>query len=583
MPRKKNPDDLKWVEQEFYQHAGSDGVLGDPLGEQAYAYLRVSSSGQAEEGRSGLPRQIEHVAEKAYQEGLYIPWDMVFFDDSTGFTFEDRENLNLLLDEIRSAPQSNKLVMEYPDRLSRDHTWRYGYLREQFNNYGIEFVYWKGYGSEVERSVIGAISEQGMRNELARMHEGTLHKARSGRVTAKTPAYGYEFVDSQGKPRTDPTSKWRKETYYIIHPPENEIMVRIFEVLAYQGATLNQLGNQLDAEGVPPPKTSSEWDPTLISKLIKNPVYKGEFVAHRYYYKKVRSKRTGKIVTRKFQRPEEEWIKVPVPPTVSEKTWQLANEAVKKNRTVAKRNLRYDALLVNYLKCSFCGHAYIYYGKKVNKNGRTYLVACYRCASNYRTKKARERFGCNQSQIAARRLDQVVWNVICKILLEPELLTEAMDRYYIEQGMANIHQQIDYMIQQLEDCDREDDKLYKAYLAEVFDEQEFAAKRKLLKERKSNLEEEQRKLQGMLISREEFEEKKRQILALSEQVRMGTRELDLPFEDKRRLLRLLVDEVQLDVNNGQFTLLGALKGSYPLKSDTFASIPADRGSCCQPE
>jgi len=62
---------------------------------------------------------------------------------------------------------------------------------------------------------------------------------------------------------------------------------------------------------------------------------------------------------------------------------------------------------------------------------------------------------------------------------------------------------------------------------------------------------------------------------------MGTRELDLPFEDKRRLLRLLVDEVRLDVNNDQFTLFGTLKGSYPLKGDAFVSIPADRDSYWQ--
>ncbi|MBI1877279.1 MAG: recombinase family protein [Chloroflexi bacterium] len=397
-------------------------------------------------------------------------------------------------------------------------------------------------------------------------------------MTAKTPAYGYEFVDSQGKPRTDPTSKWRKETYYTIHPEENQIMVRIYEALAYRGVTLYELANKLNTEDIPPPKSSSEWEPTLLSKLIKNTVYKGEFVSHRWHYQKIRSKRTDKIVIKKIERPKEEWIVVSVPETVPPDIWELANEVVRKNRGVSKRNLHYDVLLANLLKCATCGHAYTFRGREIHKNGHAWFISCYICASRHRTKQTQAKIGCDQSQISARQLDQAVWHVICKILLEPELLAEAMDRYYFDQGMDKICQQIEYIDQQLEDCDREDDKLYKAYLAEVFDEQEFAAKRRLLKDRKGSLGEERRKLQGMLISREQFEHKKRQILALSEQVNAGSKELDLPFEQKRRLVKSVVDEVQLDVNNGQFTILGAIKGAYTLQNGTFVSIPAGRGS-----
>ena len=71
--------------KEVFDGLATDGVIGDHRGEPAYCYLRVSTAGQAEEGRSGLPRQIMHVHQAAEQNSLKIPWELVFADDHTGF------------------------------------------------------------------------------------------------------------------------------------------------------------------------------------------------------------------------------------------------------------------------------------------------------------------------------------------------------------------------------------------------------------------------------------------------------------------------------------------------------------------
>ncbi len=72
-------------------------MIGDPDGKPAYAYLRVSSEEQGEEGRSGLPRQLEHIHEKAKHAGCCVIWERVFADDFTGFELERPE-----LDRLRS-------------------------------------------------------------------------------------------------------------------------------------------------------------------------------------------------------------------------------------------------------------------------------------------------------------------------------------------------------------------------------------------------------------------------------------------------------------------------------------------------
>ena len=100
----------------------TSGVIGDPSGKPAYAYLRVSDSDQAEEGRSGLPRQIQHVHEAAKRDGYKVPWDLVFADDHSGFVFEDRPQLSQLRSEIRSPrrrarlPLSARMLPRLPGR-----------------------------------------------------------------------------------------------------------------------------------------------------------------------------------------------------------------------------------------------------------------------------------------------------------------------------------------------------------------------------------------------------------------------------------------------------------------------------------
>src|SRR5690348_10943797 len=109
---KSVPERLQWVKDEFDRIAVG-GLLGDPDGKSAYAYLRVSSQGQAEEGRSGFPRQLLHVHEKALQLHLCITWELVFFDDHTGFEFRDRPALGSLRELVRSIVRpADDLVIE---------------------------------------------------------------------------------------------------------------------------------------------------------------------------------------------------------------------------------------------------------------------------------------------------------------------------------------------------------------------------------------------------------------------------------------------------------------------------------------
>ncbi len=331
---KKTPDRFLWVKEEFERIATS-GYMGNPQGAKAMAYLRVSAVGQAEEGRTGFPRQLQHVHEKARQLSLAIPWELVFFDDHTGFEFRDRPALTGLRTLVKTQPRpADDLVIENLDRLTREATWHQGYLLEEFEKEcKIKVHFWKDLGSKIERAVYGTVAQDRMLTDLERMATGNRIKAQSGRVTARVPAYGFMLVDSTGG-----TVNAKKDTHYALNSTEARVMQMIYSWLVQEHATLVEISRRLTEKKIKPPKKSRAWEHSLIYKMVTNPVYKGEFFAHRYIQLKRVSKQTGRDVIGKIQRPRDEWILVPVPAIVSSQSWELAQKVVKSNRILMVRS-----------------------------------------------------------------------------------------------------------------------------------------------------------------------------------------------------------------------------------------------------
>lgn len=568
------PDRLLWVKEEFTRLA-VNGVLGQPDGEPAYGYLRVSSAGQAEEGRSGFPRQILHVHEKANELGLAIPWELVFFDDHTGFEFRDRPALTELRELVRLLDRpADAVVIENLDRLSREATWHQGYLLEEFERENkVRVHFWKELGSHLERAVYGTVAQDRMMTDLERMMMGNIIKAKSGRVTARTPAYGYQLVNANGG-----VENAKKDTHYALYEPEAAVMRQIYRRLVEERATLFAIGRDLMQKGIKPPKTARTWDQALLRALITNPVYKGEFYAHRVMHTKMVSKRSGKIVTRKVQRPPNEWILVPVPPLISPEVWEEAQRVMSDNSSKAPRNSKREYLLVNLTYCADCktvrmtaSSRYMYRMTK-SEGRKQYFLRRYRCVTRIGAKHIKEAMGytCTMPQISGPKLEAMVWNTVVTVLFDRERLEEGMERYFSGQKIETTREEIGFLQMQLTQLDIEDQMLYQAYVATAFDADEFALKRHILKERKQHLEAEKEKLQLKLSYRASIEEQKRQILATADELRARAG-IDVPFDLKRKIVLKLIDKILVNTREQWYEIEGAISGKFDF-------IPAGRDS-----
>jgi site-specific DNA recombinase len=535
--------------------------LGVPGGTFAFAYARVSSDEQATEGKTGVPRQLTHIHEKASTEGYYIPREFIYVDDASGFEFQDRPELSKLrrayMDPERPA---NAVVIEALDRLSRNADWHQGFLLDEMKQFGIRTVFWKVYSSRIERAVMGAISQDGMEDSLRRMHEGQILKAKSGRVTARKPAYGYKIVDSDGKEG----HKARKDSHYAIDEDTAPFVIRMFEMYA-SGSSIGEVTDWLEENAPLPNKRTLHWYKGTVHRMLKNTVYIGQYVHGKDKRVKGPSKRAAgllhdsKPVLRKIQRPRDEWIIVDVPPMIDRATWEMCQRRLEINKAASRRNAKDQYLLSGICKCAYCDSSFTKSRERGHrKDGRTVMRTKYRCSSSFRKYVGR----CGNSQVEGHILEDAVWDAVCGLLLHPESVLDSLDNILNDERNASILAQIAYIEREIEKNAISDDRLWKAYDAGAFDEDEYAEKRAALKARLEDLKDDHKDLRSKVLTEEDIEAHRQQLLDLSQQAQESGLSEDADYEVRRQTILTVVDKIIVDAKHRTFTLEGVLGGTF---------------------
>ena len=182
------------------------------------------------------------------------------------------------------------------------------------------------------------------------------------------PAYGYRS-EPVYTGRTDRYGNPEVEGYRtVIYEPEARVVRRIFEMYA-AGMSAKRIVCQLNAEGVPPPRSrrgrrTAGWDWTTIqgsrkrgTGILNNELYRGVRVWNRH--EKVRNPDNGNRPTMRL-RPPDAWVRVMAPELriVPEALW----EAVKARQEAAARASRGRSggprprhVFSGLLRCGRCG------------------------------------------------------------------------------------------------------------------------------------------------------------------------------------------------------------------------------------
>jgi site-specific DNA recombinase len=123
------------------------------------------------------------------------------------------------------------------------------------------------------------------------------------------------------------------------------------------------------------------------------------------------------------ERPRDDWIAIVVPQIVSEETFALAQERLEANKTHAPRRTVTPSIVQGLVSCAKCGYAL--YRTSTRSSART--IYYYRCLGSDGWRRLSGPV-CNNRPVRQDLLDEVVWMEIVRLLEDPQLIQNELDR-----------------------------------------------------------------------------------------------------------------------------------------------------------
>ncbi len=253
-----------------------------------------------------------------------------------------------------------------------------------------------------------AVAAQERRTFLARSASGMERAVKEGRFPGGICPLGFQVEGRKHEAHLILSRRiiWDRWT-------AADLIAQIYQWLGVERWSCPQIANHLNALGVPTayqhltpgPRRAergtglqAKWRAGRIRNLIVLTVYKGL-----YQYGK-RSKKAREL-----------W-EVPVPRLVSDELWQAAQEALARNRIIAKNTPRHY-LLTGLIKCGVCGKSYC------AAHGRDNIV-WWRCNGRMTSRYDSDN-RCQSKMVKSTEIETIVWQDIERWLREPgDLLKE---------------------------------------------------------------------------------------------------------------------------------------------------------------
>jgi site-specific DNA recombinase len=389
----------------------------------AAIYARVSSDKQREENT--IASQTAALIAFAGEQQFEVPREWIFEDDGYSGASLIRPGLERVRD-LAAEGLIQAVLVYAPDRLSR----RYAHqilLIEELARAGVETVFIRApRGSTPEDELLvqfqGMIAEYERAQILERSRRGKRHRARQGEVSVLSGApFGYRFIR-----KTDHSA-----AYYEIDEEQARVVRQIFEFYSVQGLSIGAIARLMNEQAVPTCKRRGRWERSTVWGMLRNPAYKGEAcfgkttIAPRQRITRPIRMRGG-VATRNsasHERAREDWITIAVPPIVSEETFALAQERLQANKIHAPRRTVTPSVVQGLVSCTKCGYAL--YRTSTRSSARK--IHYYRClgSDTYRHLSGPV---CNNRPVRQDLLDDVVWTEIVRLLEDPRLIQNELER-----------------------------------------------------------------------------------------------------------------------------------------------------------
>jgi len=503
----------------------------------AAIYARVSSDKQREENT--IASQTAALVAFAGEQQFEVPREWIFEDDGYSGASLIRPGLERVRD-LAAEGLIQALLVYAPDRLSR----RYAHqilLIEELARAGVETVFIRApRGSTPEDELLvqfqGMIAEYERAQILERSRRGKRHRARLGEVSVLSGApFGYRFIR-----KTDHSA-----AYYEIDEDQARVVRQIFELYSVQGLSIGAIARLMNEQAVPTCKRRGRWERSTVWGMLRNPAYKGEacfgkttIAPRQRITRPVRMR--GGVATRNsasHERAREDWITIAVPPIVSEETFALAQERLQANKIHAPRRTVTPSVVQGLVSCTKCGYAL--YRTSTRSSARK--IHYYRClgSDTYRHLSGPV---CNNRPIRQDLLDDVVWTEIVRLLEDPRLIQNELERRLMAAREADPRKRRDEALRRdLVRIRKGIDRLLTAYQEGLLPIEELRERMPELRRREQASNAELQAIADRSVTRAAYLRLAETLNTFLTRLRSSAGALDV--SERQRIMRLLVKEV----------------------------------------
>lgn len=503
----------------------------------AAIYTRVSSDQQKENKTIGS--QVDELLNFAQEHGYVVPKEYVFKDEGYSGAILVRPGLERVRD-LSAEGQIQAVLVYSPDRLSRNYAYQV-VLTDEFASCGTEVLFVNSPKADTPEQALllqlqGMISEYERAMIKERSRRGKRFKAKSGIVSVLGGApFGYNYI----KKAEDTTA------YYEINEEESGVVKEVFRLYTEDFHSIGSIAKKLNAGKTPTRKRKSRWERSTIWGILRNPAYSGkacfgktECAERKRITRPLRAKGgySPRINTSK-EKPRDQWIEIPVPPIITQATFDIAQERLKTNKLHSQRNTMVLSLLQGMMICSECGYSLYRTATTTSAKKKIYYYRCFG-SDAYRFETGRK---CTCKPVRQDYLDNKVWEQVVALLEDPKLIQREIEKRVEETKKTNplVNQKV-VIEKQKAKLSQSMDKLLDAY-------QEGLIPLSQLRKRMPELQKRANTTDKELENLKEHELAMYQRLQLLD-VQSFTSQIDqnvhqLGIEEKRKILRLLVKEV----------------------------------------
>jgi site-specific DNA recombinase len=503
----------------------------------AAIYARVSSDQQKEE--KTIASQTAALIEFARQENYQVPDEWVFEDEGYSGAHLIRPGLERIRD-LAAEGQIQAVLALSPDRLSRKYAYQV-LLTEELARHGVDMVFIKAPHSGTPEDQLllqfqGMIAEYERAQILERSRRGKRHRAKQGEVSVLSGApYGYRYVR-----KTEETA-----AYYEVIEDEAEVVRKVFNLYTVEGLSIGAIARQLTELGLPTRKQKAHWERSVIWAILRNPAYQGRacfgktaVVARQRITRPLRLR--GGSATRNsanHELPREEWIEIPVPALVSEETFALAQEKLIYNKLHGPRRTIEPSILQGLVHCRQCSYA-LYRSSSRTSARKIYY---YRCSGSDAYRHAGKAI-CDQKPIRQDLLDQLVWNEILRLLEDPTLIQNELNRRLeAARDASPTQRRLETLNRDLIRVRKSMELLLTAYQEELLSLDELRVRMPPLRQREQAMQAELQAINHQTADRAAYLQLAETLTAFLERLRSNADTLDM--SQRQRIMRLLVKEV----------------------------------------